>query len=262
MEEETEARISSIESTITVLERTLASTSQVASGQALESALSRQISVRKEEIQSIRRRNTSVIVHTSTPNLSQSHSQEASFFGVEEDLVISSDRPTHLAPVPTIAPSFDIFIDPEPEGRSAELGLDRQPPRPPLPAHLSVPRTIPIVVTPDSFEADKENRFEFGNPELTTTMGEDEDPAYAAYVKEVDEHTMDLEAVLEMYEPNLYPAMIVRANQNEWLKEVQASYKNLLITFKKGEALAKDEAGKNEIKATKSNIQKKINESI
>ena len=184
----------------------MVSTSQVASGQALETALSRQISVRREEIQFIRRRNTSVIVHTSTPNLSQSHPPEASFFGVEEDLVISSNRPRPSLAVP--ATGFDIFLDPDTPRRSAELGLvDRQPL--PLPTHLSVPKTIPIVVTPDSFEADKENRFEFGNPELTTTMGEDEDPAYAAYVKEVDDHWNDLTAVLRY---TLYTTRTVQCN--------------------------------------------------
>ena len=261
-----EERINSISSTITVLERTLASTSQVASGRALETALNRQISVRREEIQFIRRRSrsTSVIVHTSTPNISQGQNQEASFFGVEEDLAISSEQPPSVEQSQAIALPFEIYCDPVPEPTegSLEVRLD-PPPQPPGERQplLPIQWKIPIIPTPDSFEADKENHFEFGDPQ-PTTMGDDEDPEYAAFSKRVEEGHIKLQTVFDMYDPDIYTPLMIRQHQNEWLNKVQQSFENLMITYGEGQKFAKDEAAKQEFIQAKGKVKTEVNDFI
>ena len=123
--------------------------------------------------------------------------KEASFFGVEEDLAISSEQPPSVEQSQAIALPFEIYCDPVPEPTEGSLEVRLDPPPQPLGERqplLPIQWKIPIIPTPDSFEADKENHFEFGDPQ-PTTMGDDEDPEYAAFSKRVEEGHIKLQTI-------------------------------------------------------------------
>ena len=175
-----------LEDTISVLERTLANT-QSSTGNSLRPVLSRQISSRRAELNSTR---SSVIVHTSTPNLSPNSSEHPTFFAIE-DLTISAQQ----------EPPFKIYQDPP---------GSVPPSRPP----------IVIVNTPSTAFTDKENQFPFSRMA-------DEDPA-KAYEDKMKGLVVKLISLLDIYDPDLYPVDVLKQNEAKWTQLAQECYQEML----------------------------------
>ena len=218
--DEVEETVSRLNHSITVLERTLADP-QLASGQQLESALNRQLSIRRQELQGARSRDTSVIVHTSTPDITttqdnQQHLQQqsSSFFGTQENLAIP-DRP------------FQVFQDPP-----DQLPSPRQP--------------VIIVNTPSTAFSDrdsnKENRFPFSEligPAPAMTGGgaaaAAEDPAVTEkrreYQKRIRQVGARLKTLTALYDPAKYPAEVLLENKTNWLTRVEDKFEEFSTIF-------------------------------
>ena len=230
--QECEERTTFIQNQISVLERTLTNI-HVASGRALENSINRQISIRRDELQIIQR-NTSVIVHTSTPNLSlNQHPEVESFFqSAEENILCCSETPaSHPHPQPqTLAVlPFVIHQDPEPAGSSTVIGLEDpnqlQPPsRTPL-------RTIPIIQTPHTPFSDQTSHFNFTESPATMSMDDDQRAEVDQINNEIRTRTTELVTILEMYDPSLYPPAVLKENKYAWIKEAQDAYKSLITYF-------------------------------
>ena len=185
--------VTDLEETVTVLERTLANT-QSNTGQSLGPALSRQLNIRRAELDSIRSRSQSVIVHTSTPNLS-SNSNPPVFFEAEN---------LSVAAPPAVEPPFQIYQDPPGAVASA------------------VPKIV-IVNTPSTAFTDKENQFPF----CKMSDKEDDDPA-EAYKDKMKELAIKLISLVELYDPDIYPVDVLRQNEAKWTKLIQECYTEML----------------------------------
>ena len=114
---EVEDTVRQVETSIAVIERTLADPQ--CRGQALETVLTRQLAVKIDKLANLSERR-SVIVHTSTPNISTAAgaAPAPTFFGSEEERISSPEVPE--------APPFQIFIDP-PSEENPILQIPAQP---------------------------------------------------------------------------------------------------------------------------------------
>ena len=198
----------------------------VASGRALETSLIRQISVRREELQVVRRRNTSVIVHTSTPNNLTQNQEDFNFFEPGEEIPLSSEQAAASNQQSFEALPFQIHQDPEP-GISIIIGLENPQPRPPT---LSRPplRTIEIVPTPHTPFSDQVH-FNFTETPAAMAQNDDERAELDRLNTEIRTRSAELVTILEMYDPSLYPPAVLKENRNVWIKEAQDAYKNLIV---------------------------------
>ena len=226
----------------------------VASGRALETSLIRQISVRREELQVVRRRNTSVIVHTSTPNNLTQNQEDFNFFEPGEEIPLSSEQAAASNQQSFEALPFQIHQDPEP-GISIIIGLENPQPRPPT---LSRPplRTIEIVPTPHTPFSDQVH-FNFTETPAAMAQNDDERAELDRLNTEIRTRSAELVTILEMYDPGLYPPDVLKENRNVWIKEAQNAYKNLIVYMIQLEERATEltEEDLNEAKASRKKAQ-------
>lgn len=212
--------MSRLETSISVLERTL-SDPQCVTGQHLESALHRQLHIRREELDNIRSRDQSVIVY-STPNQTQNASHPSDFFGSQEEIINIRE-----------APRFQIYFDPP---------IPSPSPRPPI-IKFNTPSTVFSACG-----ADKENRFPFG-PVSPSRAGidmagseenseDDHDVLRREFAKKVRDVGIELQSLTQLYSPSNYPAEVLLANKDSWLKRVEEGFKkftSLLFDFEEEE---------------------------
>ena len=218
-----EDSVSVIQETIGALERTLADNS-IPRGHRLESALQRQLSVRRSELsnQSNHSRRNSVIV-TSTPDISQGHLNP---FNPEENLSLlrrNSDPPPyssreHLSAPPQYSPAeFQVFQDP--------------------PSYRQPLGQIPIVITPalSSVGVGQENippQFLFPTPSQVSgqsqgqNMSSDEEDAEverikAAFARQMKNATIKTVSMMKLYDVDKYTAVILKNKETDWLARIE-----------------------------------------
>ena len=218
-----EDSVSVIQETIGALERTLADNS-IPRGHRLESALQRQLSVRRSELsnQSNHSRRNSVIV-TSTPDISQGHLNP---FNPEENLSLlrrNSDPPPyssreHLSAPPQYSPAeFQVFQDP--------------------PSYRQLLGQIPIVITPalSSVGVGQENippQFLFPTPSQVSgqsqgqNMSSDEEDTEverikAAFARQMKNATIKTVSMMKLYDVDKYTAVILKNKETDWLARIE-----------------------------------------
>ena len=169
---------------------------------SLRRVLDRQIETRTRELADQSRnlsRNQSVIVtnpQASTPDPSL-------IIAEQQELFFGSDNTDNLAPPTSVVPRFEIYQDSE--------------------SVLAAPRPIPVITTPSSVSVGKENIHPDDLLDLsdrdnhqeaaTDNMGDAADEAAA---KEKGDalrgKAADVEACIDMYEPSLFSAAILRTS--------------------------------------------------
>ena len=219
---EVDKTIREVESSISVLERTIVDTERTR-GQALETALHKQLAVRRNQLSILHSRTrassdsrASVIVHTSTPDTSLSIGNI--FFGEEP---IENPREDSNQPPPEAG--FQVYQDP-PENITQPSVTSRPPSisRPPL-------RQIEIVDTP--ITAFSEVRFVFEEPVGNTNEMAAEDLEEEEEIPdELKELALKLKKAIakvhtmfECYDPKQYPIKVLKNNKESWMKKIDES---------------------------------------
>ena len=117
-------------------------------------------------MQVVRRRNTSVIVHSSTPNKLKQNQEDFNFFEPEEDIPLSSEQAAASNQQSLEALPFCIHQDPI---------ISLENPQPRLPALSRPPlRAIQIIQTPYTPFSDQANHFNFTETPAAMAPNDDE----------------------------------------------------------------------------------------
>ena len=218
---EVDLTVDKVEVSISVLERTIKQTERTR-GPALDTALQRQLAVRRDQLSVLHSRTrsnsdsrVSVIVHTSTPDTS--FSLHDFFFDGGPEI----ENPEDGSNQPPVENNFQVFLDPEVENRPSASEA-----RPRLPS-LSRPPLIEIVDTPiTAFSEDTQPGFVFENlDEDNTEMSalEDEEPVseeITSMINALKKCIARLYTLFECYSPGEYPANVLKANKEGWMKKI------------------------------------------
>ena len=221
---EVDLTVEEIERSISVLERTISDPERTR-GPALETALQKQLAVRRNQLSIFHARTrsssesrASVIFHTSTPDTSITLGNI--FFEAEAGLEI--ENPDDLNQPPP-SENFQVFIDPGVENIQPSSEI-----RPPS---LSRPPLIEIVETPITAltENSEQARFVF------EPLDEDPDIAKMSHLEDLESDIPEniktlmvnlkktvakLETLFDCYDPQNYPANILRNNKDGWMKKI------------------------------------------
>ena len=216
-----------VELSISALERTIRDTERTR-GPALNTALQRQLAVRREELSvlHLRTRNNSessrasVIVHTSTPDTS--FSLHDFFFDGEPEIQIEDESNQ-----PPSEDNFEIYLDPEVENTPA--ASEARPPS------LSRPPLIEIVDTPVTAfsEENVQERFVFENLVEDNTHAEMtlETEDIKAMINSAKKCIARLYTLFECHSPEKYPANVLKANKEGWMKQVTQAMSDVTECF-------------------------------
>ena len=211
-----------VEQSISVLERTIRDTERTR-GPALETALQRQLAVRRTQLSVLHSRTrsnsesrVSVIVHTSTPDTS------ITLGNIFFDAALEIQNPDGLNQAQE-GNNFQVYLDPE---------VENIPPtseaRPPS---LSRPPLIEIVETPFSAftEDNTEPRFVFdnldgdtGNTNAEMSYAEEEPVTeeMMARLTNLKKSAAKLHSLLDCYHPQRYPPSVLRINKDSWMRKI------------------------------------------